>query len=412
MKPRRKVNFSAVCIGALFIGACVFALTHRQTAEATIPRAQWKDATPLGGRGLRLLLERLGYHTQLVTQPVNAVPKDAGVWLILDPFTGFSKAEAQQLLGWVNQGGTLIWAVPDTANAFMALRHGSANNSGIATLTDATKLQQSYSMYRPANQGGEPLPPLTPLNPVAVSAYWTGVKQATASGQGLTIKRPFLEIAGNPVQAVLARIDYGQGHIILTPDPLLFTNYALSKPDNAVLVTNLIGVHLPPGGATVYFDEREHGEDTSTKPPPSLLRYLTRPPLSYAMLQLFAAALLLWALYGRRLGAPVPLPDSDPVTRAGQFATAMGLLFQKAGRPQAAGVILGEEFRRVVARRLGLSTAQSDGEIAQRAGTVTGMPPEMIARLLSKARTPAAHEADVLSDAQEMEYVLRRLKSH
>lgn len=412
MKPRRKVNFSAFFIGALFIGACVFALTHRQKPDEMIPRAQWKDDTPLGGKGLRLLLERLGYRAQLETERINGVPKDAGVWLILDPFTGFSKAEAKQLLGWVNQGGTLIWAVPDISNPFMALRQSNAHNSGIAALTDATKLQQTYSMYRPSNQLGEPLPPLTPLNPVAVSAYWSGVKQATASGHGLTIKRPFLEIAGNPAQAELARIDYGQGHIILAPDPLLFTNYALSKPDNAVLVTNLIGVHLPPGQATVYFDEREHGEDTSTKPTPSLLYYLSRPPLSYAMLQLFVASLLLWALYGRRLGAPVPLPDNDPVTRAGQFATAMGMLFQKAGRPQAAGVIIGEEFRRAVARRLGMSTAQSDQEIAQRAGAVTGMPTEMIARLLAKARTPAAHEADVLSDAQEMEYVLRRLKTH
>jgi len=411
VKPRRKGNAGAVFLTLLFVGACIFSLytQRRNQTEEPFPRAQWKDDTPLGGKGLRLLLERLGYRVPLMNTRLAAMPKDAGVWLVLDPHTGFSKREGQQLLDWVNNGGTLIWAALNFSSPSKGLSGSSFNsNPGIALLHQATKLQESPA-YMP--QTDEPLPSLVPLDAAAVSDYWTGVKQATASGRGVTIKRPYLEIAGNPVETEMARLDYGKGHILIVPDALLFTNYALSKPDNAILVTNLIGVHVPPSKGAVYFDEREHGEEGS-KIQPSLLYYLWRPPLRYAMLQLLAASLLLWAFYGRRLGTPVPLPDNDPVTRAGQFAVAMGTLFQKAGRPKAAGVIIGEEFRRAVVRRLGMSSAQLDAEIAQRAGVVAGMPPEMILRLLSHARTPAEHEADVLSDAQEMEYVLRRLKSH
>jgi hypothetical protein len=127
------------------------------------------------------------------------------------------------------------------------------------------------------------------------------------------------------------------------------------------------------------------------------------------VLQLLGAALLVWALYGRRLGAPVPLPEREPVTRASQFALAMGGLFRKVNRPRAAGAAVGEEFRRAVTRRLGMSIADPDSAIAERAAAATGLPSRMIDRLLLQARAPAEHEADVLSDVQEMELVLRRL---
>jgi hypothetical protein len=69
--------------------------------------------------------------------------------------------------------------------------------------------------------------------------YWTGVKQAQGSKGVLEIGRGNLEIAGSPAGVELARIDVGKGRVFVAPDALLFTNHALSKPDNAVLVTNL-----------------------------------------------------------------------------------------------------------------------------------------------------------------------------
>jgi hypothetical protein len=59
-----------------------------------------------------------------------------------------------------------------------------------------------------------------------------------------------------------------------------------------------------------------------------------------------------------------------------------------------------------------MSPADPDREIAARAEELTGLPRAMVERLLLQARAPAEHEADVLSDVQEMEIVLRSLNSH
>jgi hypothetical protein len=97
------------------------------------------------------------------------------------------------------------------------------------------------------------------------------------------------------------------------------------------------------------------------------------------------------------------------VTRAGQFAQAMGLLFRKANRPKAAAEILGEEFRRSLARRLGLSPNDPDEILAAAAERATGLPSRFIDRLLLKSKNPATTDAEALADAQDMEQVLRHL---
>jgi hypothetical protein len=237
------------------------------------------------------------------------------------------------------------------------------------------------------------------------------VQKVQALGSTLEVERPFLEIAGSDSGAQVARLRYGRGLVIVTPDPMLFTNYALGRPDNAVFVSNLIRLSRPERGAAIYFDERR-SSGPAAGGHETLLTALWNSPARYAILQLALAAALVWALYGRRLGAPVPLRESGPVTRASQFALAMGGLFQKAQRPQAAARILAEEFRRALVRRLGMSSADSDAAIARRAAETAGTSPQTIECLLAQARTPAGNESDALEAAQEMEQVLRRLKLH
>jgi hypothetical protein len=194
----------------------------------------------------------------------------------------------------------------------------------------------------------------------------------------------------------------------VAPDALLFTNYALSKDDNAILVTNLLRAHAPRG--TVYFDERKHGDEAAPVESRGLIALLKKPPISYAVLQLGVAGLLFWAFAGRRLGAPVPLPDRSPVTRASQFAGAMGALFLKTNRPGAAAALIGTRFRRRLATRLGLSPAESDLILAKRAQEVAGIPLEITDRLLLQSRAPATTASEALRDAQEMERVLQQLE--
>jgi hypothetical protein len=410
MKNRRPSSSLVIAV-TLFIAACVLGVLvqSREQTPIKVPRARYADATPLGGKGLRLLLERLNYRTRVESGVLPAMPQQAKVWLILDYQTGFSARESTQLLKWVKNGGTLIWAATPRERSVMAGNFSALNNTGMAQLRRELKIKDNSENFAALFQkNSDALPALTPLNPGTVSEVWSGVSKAQGSGGGLQIHRAYNEIAGSPLDTQLAEVPLGKGRVFIASDALLFTNYALSKPDNAVLISNLVRLHAP-NGALVVFDERHHGENEAEKIEESWLYYLWRPPLRYAVIQLFLAAILAAILYGRRLGAPVPLPDSGPVTRASQWAGAMGALFQKVGRPRAAGEIIGEDFRRQLTRRLGLSITDDDELIAARAAEASGFPARAIDRLLLQAKVPDGNEAQTLHDAQEMEKILRRL---
>lgn len=272
------------------------------------------------------------------------MPKQAKVWLILDYQTGFSQRESTQLLEWVKSGGTLIWAATPRERSVMAGNFSALNNTGMTQLRRELKIKDNAENFAAMFQNNSSaLPPLTPIKPGATSEVWTGVSKVQGSNGGVQINRAHLEIAGSPFDTQLAEIPLGKGRVFVVPDALLFTNYALSKPDNAVLVSNMVRLHAT-NGALVVFDEASSGENDEEQIKESWLYFLWRPPLRYALIQLVLAAVLAAILYGRRLGSPVPLPDAGPVTRASQWAGAMGALFQKVGQPRAAGEIIRRRF--------------------------------------------------------------------
>jgi hypothetical protein len=401
MKKKRK-DLTRFWVGLIVVGALLVALMNYSTSQAgKEPRAGFSDATPLGGKGLRLVLENLGYTVARQSEPLRSMPAGAKVWLILDPETRFTTEESKRLLAWVKKGGVLLFCVrPDGVFGF-SLEEPS---EGIEWLHDTLNISHSDFQVPGAT---DLLPPLTPLALDNVSNYRNGVKKASGSSRSFQVGRPHLEVAGSP-GGIIARIDAGAGHVFVLPDALLVTNYALSKDDNTTLVTNLLRAHAPKGA--VYFDERNHGKSAPAPESTSLISYLKKPPVVYAIWQLLVAGLLFWAFAGRRLGAPVPIPGSGPVTRASQFAAAMGALFSKTNRPKAAATLIGNRFRRRLAQRLGLSPADSDAVLARRAQEVSGIPFEVTDRLLLQSRAPAVTVAEALRDAQQMEAVLRQLE--
>ncbi len=378
----------------------------REQAELPWPRAQFSDSTPLGGKGLRLLFEWLGYPVRRVDRPLQKMPADARVWVLLDYRTTFSRAESRQLQDWVKNGGTLLFAVPPSGADITEL--GEVHHPGLEL-----KKQLDIESINNLKWTWEALPPLAPLTPGAPGNYWSDAKAASASHSTANIKKGrVLEIAGAVKGTQLARLDLGKGRIFVAADALLFTNYALDSPDNATLVTNLVRAHVQPSpNAAIYFDERHHGESVADGDAEkrSWAYYLWQPPLRFAVLQVLFAALLTWMLFGRRLGAPVPLPDNDPVTRASHFAQAMGALLHKGKRPRVIAEILGDEFRRNLAGRLGMSPHDSDEVLAARAAQVANLPAEHVLRLLRVAKSPTENEDALLNEVQQMESVMRKL---
>lgn len=429
-----------VLMVVVLVVLALFASNKSQDALPDMVRANFDDATPLGGKGLRLLMERLGYSVKRANLRLDAMPPDARVWILLDPGTKFSKTEAASLLAWVRSGNTLVMAVPPEG---LGSSFFGEDDGGVDTLCARIGVARPplFSAISTSQSSGAPLPDLKPLPRGAASVYWEGVSQASASRGQLQFAtrtpqdaKDSLEISGNPVGPILVRRTLGRGRVVLAPDALLFCNYALSKPDNAVLVSNLVRYGVPAGSA-IYFDERSHGElNGEAAAPDNVLRYLQVPAVRAACAQLFVAGLLLWALVGTRLGRAVPLPESESVTRASNFARAMGALFHQSGRSEASSALLGADFRRLVSRRVGLSQQDAPELIATRVSEAADVPQPLVLRLLLRANTSATatnsslleaapramerlttgspearNDADLLRDAQEMEDVLRKL---
>ena len=403
----KKPNRARLIVGLIVVAVLIIAATmNRQTTRfRSSPDALYADATPAGGKGLALLLQKLGYKTAVQNAPLQQMPKDARVWLLFGPDVQFSGREGRQLLNWVKRGNVLIYCA-NRGGIFSFHGETKGAKTGVEIVQQALQIGDAPPDFGVTTGAGD-LPEL-PVLPLDVpSNYRAGVKGAQASGANVTIKRPHLALSGAP-GGTLARVPYGKGAVWVTGDAWLFTNFGLSKPNNATLVANLIRLDAPKG--TVYFDERRHGNDERPPAPDTLMARLRKPPVSYAIAQLLGAALLFWAFAARRLGAAVPLPARGPVTRASQFAQAMGAVFSKTNRPSAAASIIGDNFRRRLAQRLGMSPNESDQVLARRAHEVAGVPFELVDRLLLQTRTPARSDAQALRDAQEMDAVLKQLE--
>ena len=310
-------------------------------------------------------------------------------------------------------GGTLVYSA-GRGNFFDMVRDSNAASDAPTTGVDIVAQRLKITLDSPA-LGGLPtaksLPDLPALALDVPSNVRAGVKSAVGADERFGVGRAHLQIAGAPGGA-LARIPYGKGQVWAVSNAWMFTNYGLSQPDTAVLVTNLLRAQTPPLAArrAVYFDERDHDESGRAPTRDTLVNRLKRPPVSTALWQLFFAGVLVWIFAARRLGAAVPLPTNGPVTRASQFARAMGALFAKTARPGAAAEIIGQDFRKRLAARVGLSPGENDMVLARRAHELGGVPIEVVDRLLLQTRTPAQNEAQALRDAQEMDAVLKRLE--
>ena len=377
--------------------------------DSKFPRARFEDKTPLGGKGLHLLLDSEGYKTKLQSAPIKAIPSDAKVWLLLDPQTTLSGKDAKVLLQWVNDGGLLVWSNLQTISLNDIWWKMGVQKDNPENLRQKLKVSQTDIDGNFINPDKSLLPILEPAqSPQGI--YGWGVRHVSISPNTFLINSKHEALIGAKKKLQLASMNYGKGRIIISADALIFTNYGLAQGDNAILISNLIRNDVP-RGAGIYFDQRVAvvmpGE---IELPHTLLYYLWQVPLRWLWFQLLLAGLLLWAFYGRRLGKPMPIPVQQPVTRASQFAVAMASLYQKARRPKVAADVLGKEFRRTIVRRTGASPMDNAATIAARCSEMTGLPQERIRKLLEQLEKPARSDADVLRMALEMEEIERKLE--
>jgi hypothetical protein len=225
-----------------------------------------------------------------------------------------------------------------------------------------------------------PLPPeWQPSGPEAATAspLLPGIGTVVLGGRG-TFAAPgsaTVLLAGPEGEAVMVRLQIGQGEVIWLADSTPLLNTGLSKADSAGLAVALAG------GRRVVFDEYRHGYGGD-----GLVDSL---PGGWAVtLLLLLAAGMVWMItYGRRLGPPEPRQRPLPPERSVFLDSVAGILGRT--RPVSDAVEpVRARARRLLARRAGLGGDASREEMAH-AGMALGLDEDEIAALFDEESAPA-----------------------
>jgi hypothetical protein len=335
---------------------------------------------PLGTKGLVEVLKELGGRV-VISSEAPASATDAALLLSDDLTPG----RRQELLDWVERGGTLV--VADPSSGVTAVKPVGSTRIG---LLDA-ELERRCAVPALAGVGRVAAPGGVVFEVPEGQGGASGGSGAAAVG-GVQACYPRNDGAWLLVQSV------GSGTVVRLGGASALVNEELGKADNGVLLASLL---VPAPGTTVHVLQPPLPGGGSAG-----LADLIGPRVRLALWQLVVAFVLLALWRARRLGRPVVEPQ--PVQLPGaELVVAVGNLLQRAkGRGQAAG-LLTDDLRRSLTERLGLPSATPPDQVADAVAARTGIPRERVLRTLTQA-TPR-DEAELVALSQAVDTIRREV---
>lgn len=289
-------------------------------------------------------------------------------------------AELHELDAWVRRGNTLLILAAVMDRPAWA---GAAGSGAAAELAGITGSDWSVAPLAPAAAAGA-----LRLVPQLPSGYFTAV-HALRTGASTAVPSWHMHPAPQRLTLPLARavdpaqlpadaghdafwvMSAGMGRILVSACAGLIDNAALSNPDNAQLLANIVAQSLAPGGA-VIFDDAHQGLQAAYDP-----ERFYRDPRLYRSVAVLVLVWFAWAAGA----APLRAPASDRVSgpAAGELARTTARLLAQATPVDAAARRLFELFFAELGQRCGRARLEADTAWA----------------LLERARTPAATLARV-----------------
>ena len=299
------------------------------------PTADTPSSNSTGKRGTKayyMLLVELGFRVARHCGPLDAVPKDACVAILVDP-EDLSQPDAKALARWVKSGGTLVLAASRFLQGFSEL--------GLSAYPRAVP---EVALIRPERLGCS-----------------AGVRRVRIEAQMTVLRTPPLTrpIVSDDEGMVVAEHQLGKGRVVFFTDPLMLANSMIREEDNVVLLTNLVYERAGKNGLTLFI-ERGRTAFRRGGPPPAL-----GPAGKLALAQLAFTSLLVLISAGRRFGAVHPLPERFERRRGWEFVRAAAGLYRRAEAREVALAAIYQSFRRELAARFGISPSAAPAEAAE-----------------------------------------------
>ncbi|HEY0005331.1 MAG TPA: DUF4350 domain-containing protein [Pyrinomonadaceae bacterium] len=156
--------------------------------------------------------------------------------------------------------------------------------------------------------------------------------------------------------AILVDYPYGAGRIVVLSDPFIVANNGISRADNLLLAVNV----MTNAGGLIAFDEYHQGHAATQN---ELLAYFEGTPVVPMLAQAALILLVLLWTNGRRFARPLPLPTVDRRSKL-EFVASMAELQQRARAYDLAIENIYGRTRRVLARYAGVDNKRSRADIA------------------------------------------------
>ncbi len=381
MKNRRDLFILA----GLFLALIVFVVIgpRMRPPQADNPSLPTTRSSEDGGtQALYTWLGQIGYDARRLEYREFELDENDAALLIFNPIESIGVAEADAILGWVERGGTLIFA-NDESDLF-------AGND----LLD--QLNISINVYTTTDTitSAQTLQPVFDQPPTAELRVDTGRILRVDSSDYVTL-------VGTDDADLLVGIKHGRGYLFISSTTHPFTNAGLRHDANAALVLNLL--RRVPAGGRIQFDEYHLGFYT----PPSPTATLLGSPLGWGAAYALLAIALYLALSGRRFGRPVPVREDLARRSSAEYVESMADLLQRAGQR---GYVL-KHFHTTLKRRLaapaGISPQLDDAAFVRELSRFREVDEAALTQLLARLRASSLSEPELVRVVAEAEELVR-----
>ncbi|HEX3245356.1 MAG TPA: DUF4350 domain-containing protein [Chloroflexota bacterium] len=316
-----------------------FTLQQRDDERRTGPSLFSRDSHPAGTLALAMWLERLGYNVDRLEWTVAVPGRDTDLLFLLKPTRRLSANEAEDLVHWIADGGTLVYH----PNVFFPSTSTTSLSDG---LSDALGLEARRVPRVASVSMGLPLVTRPGLSEVGAAATVELILQDAAWAPLLINQRG--------VFGASRRL--GQGRVYALTTPALFDNENLAENGNRDVLLSLLARH--PEVHRVAFDEYHHGLVRD----PDLMSAVRGNAWGWALMYAVVATLLFLIWGGKRFG-PAIVPERVMGRSTGDYVSALAGLLQRSRSASWAQRESARLFRGQLSRLLGTRVNASVPEL-------------------------------------------------
>lgn len=267
-------------IGIILTLVLVTSLSALQNADENQTPYLSTSSAPHGTLALSLWLNELGYETAESFSFSFAPTSDVKIIFLIEPLVTITNNEWKLLDQWLQEGGTLVLA---------------GNNS----VSESTMQHFRFNLVYLLKQAQE----LNPALPILQSPVLTSNVELQTDFRLATTRTDFTVLMTANGEPVVLTFPQGEGQVILSSTPAIFTNQELKKEPTAMLILNLVAFADKSG--SVLFDEWHRGFQTTPVIGPT--QWLQNTPGGHAILFAVIVIFIALLLQGRAFGRPIPL---------------------------------------------------------------------------------------------------------